>query len=91
MLYRTINIITILLILIVAANAAEIDSIEPEDKDLVIQTEAVREVAQERTADQIINEQPKDYKPLAVLSMILVGVIGFGGITLSYLYRKGYI
>jgi hypothetical protein len=70
--------------------------VEPK-KDVAIQTQAVKEQSKEtqtetkKTADQIIQQEPKNYKPLAVISMILVGVLGFGGIILSYLYRRGYI
>ena len=82
------TIIITLLVLTLAANAIENNSTE-QDKATKIQTHAVNE--QSRTAEDILKDQPKDYQPLAVLSMILVWVIGFGGITLLYLYRKGYI
>jgi hypothetical protein len=82
------TIIIMLLVLTIATNAVENNSTE-QDKGANIQTYAVNE--QSRTAEDILKEQPKDYQPLAVLSMLLVWVLGFGGITLLYLYRKGYI
>ncbi|MFH1210841.1 MAG: hypothetical protein V1645_02900 [archaeon] len=69
---------------------------EEKKEETPIATQAVKETKQEpaqktKTADDILQEQPKNYRPLAIVSMILVGVLGFGGIILSYLYRRGYI
>lgn len=44
-----------------------------------------------KSADQILENQPKNYKSLVIITIVLVVVISIGGIVLSYLYKRGYI
>lgn len=44
-----------------------------------------------KTSEEILAGQHKNYKPLAIVSIILVAVLGVGGIVLSYLYKRGYM
>ncbi|MEM4244784.1 MAG: hypothetical protein QXR60_01080 [Candidatus Nanoarchaeia archaeon] len=68
---------------------------EEQKNEIKIQTQAVKEPQQKeqpkKTAEDIINEQPKNYRPLAVLSITLIIVLTVSGIILSYLYKNGYI
>ncbi len=69
---------------------------EPEEEKVDTQTETEKEQPKEtqkptKKAEQIIQEQPKNYKPLAIVSIILIVVLSVGGIILSYLYKRGYL
>jgi len=69
---------------------------QKEEYEVEIETEAVRQTPQQneenqKTAEQILQEKPKNYKPLAIVSIILILVLAVGGIILSYLYKRGYL
>ncbi len=74
------------------------ETLQQEQKEEVVTPSEIKEdqkaekgAQNKKTADQIIRQQPKNYKPLAIVSIILIVVLSIGGIILSYLYKKGYL
>lgn len=75
----------------------QVSEVTPQE-EIKVQTQAVKEPPREekpaenkKTAEQILQEQQKDYKPLAVISIIMIVVLSIGGIIISHLYKRGYI
>ncbi len=74
------------------------ETLQQEQKEEVVAPSEIKEdqksetpTQNKKTADQILQQQPKNYKPLAIVSIILIVVLSIGGIILSYLYKKGYL
>lgn len=64
----------------------------PEAKPSEVKDETPQKsLANPKSAEQILEGQSKNYKPLIMITIILVVVISIGGIVLSYLYKRGYL
>jgi len=75
-----------------AGEAAEEPKKEIETEKEVVEEENKEKTAEnKKTAEDILKVAPKNYKPLAIVSIILIVVLSIGGIVLSYLYKRGYL